>query len=221
MAIQGKRPSQAHSVHPSSAPADGLAGLPDATLAQDINPEAAIGEQLRELRLIKGFTLKEVAKQVGISVGYLSQLERNQSRLPIGVLKKISDMLGVHMNWFFQSAHEGDPNERDLVVRAHQRRRMSFTGLGITEELLSPNLSGPLELLMSTLQPGADSENYSHDGAEAGVVIAGTLDLWVADRHLVLHTGDSFSFKSSEVHRCANTTQEPTQVLWVITPPHY
>jgi transcriptional regulator with XRE-family HTH domain len=187
----------------------------------EFNPEVDIGEQLRELRQVKNLTLKEVAEQVGISVGYLSQIERNQSRLPIGVLKKISDVLGVHMNWFFQNAADGDPAERDVVVRAGNRRKMSFTGLGITEELLSPNLSGPLELLMSTLQPGADSENYSHDGAEAGVVICGTLELWVAGRHFVLNEGDSFSFKSSEIHRCANTSDRPIKVLWVITPPHY
>lgn len=192
----------------------------DAT-AQGLDPEAAIGEQLRELRQIRNMTLKEVAELAGISVGYLSQLERNQSRLPIGVLKKISDALGVHMNWFFQQPQGGSAAERDVVVRAGQRRRMSFTGLGITEELLSPNLSGPLELLISTIEPGADSENYSHDGAEAGLVMSGTLDLWVSDRHFRLEEGDSFSFRSAEVHRCANPGQTPTKVLWVITPPHY
>lgn len=192
-----------------------------ATAPTQLDPEAAIGEQLRELRLVKNLTLREVAERAGISVSYLSQLERNQSRLPIGILKKISDVLGVHMNWFFQHKAQGAPGERDVVVRASNRRKMSFTGLGITEELLSPNLSGPLELLLSTIEPGADSEDYSHDGAEAGFVLSGTLDLWVAGRYFRLLEGDSFSFKSSEVHRCANPANAPTKVLWVITPPHY
>ena len=200
--------------------------LPDDTSAAGSNapqfdPEAAIGAQLRELRLIKNLTLKDVSEKAGISVGYLSQLERNHSRLPIGVLKKISDALGVHMNWFFQQKDAGDASERDIVVRAANRRSMSFTGLGITEELLSPNLSGPLELLLSTIAPGADSEDYSHDGAEAGVVLSGTLELWVSGRHFTLNGGDSFAFKSTEVHRCANPGTVPTKVLWVITPPHY
>ena len=188
---------------------------------QNIDPEAAIGEQLRELRQVKNLTLREVSERAGISVSYLSQLERNQSRLPIGVLKKISDALGVHMNWFFQRTGDGDAAERDVVVRAANRRRMSFTGLGITEELLSPNLSGPLELLVSTIEAGADSEDYSHDGAEAGYVLSGTLDLWVSGRYFRLEEGDSFSFRSTEVHRCANPGAGPTRVLWVITPPHY
>ena len=183
--------------------------------------EAAVGEPLRELRHAKGMTLTEVAAQAGISVGYLSQIERNQSRLPIGVLRRISDVLGVHINYFFQREAAGRADERDIVVRAANRRRMTFTGLGISEELLTPNLKGPLEMLMSTIEPGADSEDYSHDGVEAGLVISGTLDLWVAKRHFRLEAGDSFSFRSTEVHRCANPGRVKTRVVWVITPPHY
>ncbi len=183
--------------------------------------DVQIGARLRELRKAKGLTLQEVASAARISVSYLSQIERNVSRLPIGVLKTISDALGVHMNWFFQRGAQGPREERDIVVRAANRQHLSFTGLGITEELLSPNLSGPLEMLISTIHPGADSEFYSHDGAEAGMVMSGTLDLWVDEQHFVLRKGDSFAFASTERHRCANTASTAVKVLWVITPPHY
>nr|WP_278502642.1 cupin domain-containing protein [Brucella intermedia] len=182
--------------------------------------EMAVGGQIRELRKVKGLTLQQVADAAEISVGYLSQIERNQSKLPIGVLKKISNTLGVHMNWFFH-ANDIPVQEKDVVVRAHNRRRFTFTGLGIEEELLSPNLSGPLEMLMSTIQPGSDSGDYSHDGVEAGLVISGRLDLWVSGQFFQLEEGDSFSFKSTEIHRCGNSGDKPAKVVWVITPPHY
>ena len=76
-------------------------------------------------------------------------------------------------------------------------------------------------MLMSTIDVGADSGDYSHEGVEAGLVISGTLDLWVAGQHFRLNAGDSFSFKSTEVHRCANPGDEPTKVVWIITPPQY
>lgn len=183
--------------------------------------ETVIGGQIRELRKVKGRTLQQVADAAGISVGYLSQIERNQSQLPIGVLKKICDALDVHMNWFFQPSADVPPEERDTIVRAQNRRRLTFTGLGIQEELLSPNLGGPLELLLSTIAPGADSGDYSHDGAEAGLVVKGQLDLWIGENFFRLQAGDSFSFRSTETHRCANSGSEPAQVVWVITPPHY
>lgn len=188
---------------------------PDACL------EREVGEQIRELRLIKRLTLQQLAEMVGVSVGYLSQIERNRSKLPIGTLRKICDVLGVHMSWFFPSTPAGPPEERACIVRAKHRRSMSFTGLGINEQLLSPNLSGPLELLMSTLEPGADSGEYAHEGSEAGVVIAGSMELWVKGQYFLLEEGDSFSFKSTEPHRCRNPGEVPARVVWVITPPHY
>lgn len=193
--------------------------VPSSDAASTID-EALIGGQIRELRKVKGMTLQQVAGAADISVGYLSQIERNQSRLPIGVLRRVSAALGVHMSWFFQ-ATESPAHERDWIVRAPNRRRLNFTGLGIVEELLSPNLSGPLELLLSTIEPGADSGEYSHEGAEAGLVIAGTLDLWIGERFFQLREGDSFSFRSTDVHRCANPGDVPTKVVWVITPPNY
>ncbi|MGY8665995.1 cupin domain-containing protein [Bradyrhizobium sp. UFLA05-109] len=186
----------------------------------DATEEMAIGGEIRELRKVRGLTLQQVADAAGLSVGYLSQIERNQTKLPIGVLKKISDTLGVHMNWFFH-VQDLPSDEKDIVVRAHSRRKLTFTGLGIEEELLSPNLSGPLEMLLSTIEPGADSGDYNHDGVEAGFVMSGRLDLWVSGQFFQLNQGDSFSFKSTEVHRCANSGDEPTKVIWVITPPNY
>lgn len=183
--------------------------------------ETGIGEQIRALRRIKGLTLQQVADGAGISIGYLSQIERNRSKLPVGVLKRISTILGIQMSWFFQPETLGPPEERNLVVRAGQRRTMSFTGTGISEELLSPNLEGPLEVLLSTIKPGSDSDFYSHDGAEAGIVLEGTLDLWIGEKFFRLEPGDSFAFKSTEQHRCANSGTLVTKIVWVITPPHY
>ena len=182
--------------------------------AVEVDPAEPIGARIRELRKAHGRTLSDVAASVGISVSYLSQIERDVSRLPIAVLKRIADALGVHMTRLTGA-------EEPVHVHADNRRQLTFTGLGITEERLSPNLSGPLELLISTIHPGADSEFYSHDGAEAGLVMNGTLDLWVGERHFELHAGDSFSFPSTDPHRCANRGDAPVKVLWVITPPHY
>jgi transcriptional regulator with XRE-family HTH domain len=180
-----------------------------------------IGRQIRELRKVKGLTLTDMAQKLGVSIGYLSQIERDRSRLQIGTLKAISDVLGVHINWFFQAEPDRPPEEMEYIVRAESRRCMTFTGLGIREELASPNLAGPLELLVSTIEPGADSGDYSHEGSEAGFVLTGQLKLWIDGRCFDLREGDSFSFPSTLTHRCQNPGSTVTRVLWVITPPSY
>jgi len=183
--------------------------------------DVAVGAEIRALRKGNGQTLKAVAAQAGISVGYLSEIERDLTRVPIAVLRRLCDVFGVSIGWLLRASRTGPEHERDVIVRAADRTRLTFPGLGISEELLSPGLDNPLEVLISTIEPGADSGDYSHDGDEAGVVLHGTLDLWIDGTHHRLQTGDSFAFPSTRVHRCANTTTGRARVLWIITPPHY
>ena len=213
----------------------GISALPNSTGDQDAAvrsltadsaggsaiQEPEIGRQIRELRRIKRFTLQQLADSIGVSVSYLSQVERSRTALPIGTLKRICDSLGVHISWFFPAVPLGAGPERDFIVRSQNRRRMSYSGIGISDELLSPNLSGPLELLMCTIDPGTDSGEYSHHGSEAGLVIAGSMELWIDGTAFLLSEGDSFSFESSRPHRYRNGGDVPTKVLWVITPPQF
>jgi transcriptional regulator with XRE-family HTH domain len=160
-------------------------------------------------------TLQELADEIGKSVGYVSQIERNKSTLTIAALMSMSRALGVPMNWFFQNSGEAASGERDVVVRKSSRRSMQFTNLGIRKDLLSPNLRGPLELLLSIIEPSASSgeEPYSHSGHEAGLVIQGTLELWVGERCFRLEEGDSFAFASTEPHRCRNPGRVQTKIV--------
>lgn len=183
--------------------------------------DVAVGAEIRALRTARGLTLKAVASQADVSVGYLSEIERDITRVPIAVLKRLCDVFGVSIGWLLRASRRGPEHERDVIVRVGDRTRLTFPGLGITEELLSPDLTGPLELLISTIEPGADSDDYSHHGDEAGVVVSGTLDLWIDGVCHRLRPGDSFAFASTTTHRCANTTDSVAKVLWVITPPHY
>ena len=166
-------------------------------------------------------TLTELAEASGLSVGYLSLVERDLATPSIKALHAISAALGTTIGWFFAA---GDvPNEeRDLVVRRKRRRRLDYSA-GIVDELLSPNLTGALELLASRFPPGASSgdEPYTHAGEEAGVVIRGRLEMWVDGRVLLLEAGDSFGFPSSQPHRYRNPGPEEAEVIWAITPPSY
>lgn len=189
--------------------------------AADVPTDIDVGAEIRALRKANNLTLKEVAAQAEISVGYLSEIERDMSRVPIGVLRRLCSVFGVSIGWLLGVARNGPEHERNIIVRAADRTRLTFPGIGISEELLSPDLTGPLEVLISTIDPGADSDFYSHEGYEAGLVIEGEFELWIDGLKHTLHTGDSFSFPSTSEHRCVNNSSKPVKVLWIITPPHY
>ncbi len=180
-----------------------------------------LGHEIRGLRKARGYTLAILAGKTSLSVGYLSLLERDLSTPSINALHAISRALGVTISWFFD-AGEIPPGERDFVVRRTRRRRLEFSA-GIVDELLSPSLTGQLELLASRFPPGASSgaEPYTHNGEEAGVVIRGKLELWVDGKVFLLEAGDSFGFPSTLAHRYRNPDTDEAEVIWAITPPSY
>lgn len=187
------------------------------------DPVAALGPMIRELRKRKGMTLTDVAAATGLSVGHLSQVERSLSTPTIRQLQQISAAMDVQIGWFFRADGMPDDDEAAVIVRASKRRKMNIGNSGIVDELLVPNLKGKLELLYCTFQPGTGSgpEDYSHDGEEAGLVLAGEMELWVDQQRYHLKAGDSFAFASSRPHRYRNSGQVALRVVWAITPPTY
>jgi transcriptional regulator with XRE-family HTH domain len=180
-----------------------------------------VGPDIKDLRKARGLTLQTLASRCGLSVGHLSEVERGVATPSVKALHEIAAGLGVTIGWFFQN-DAAPAAERDMVVRAGARRRLRY-GTGVTDELLSPNLRGPLEMILSRFAPGATSgaEPYQHRGDEAGLVVEGVLELFVGDKRFLLREGDSFAFPSTTPHRYRNPGDREAVVVWAITPPTY
>ncbi len=177
-----------------------------------------IGDEIRRLRRSRGLTLAELAQAIGRSVGFVSQIERGLSKPSLKDLYAISVGLGVKVGWFL---HEGEPppeRERGVVVRAKARRR--YEANGIATEALSPYLGEEVELMMSTLQPGASFEERvaAHKGREAGVILKGQLEMWIDGERFLLEEGDSYTFLTTTPHWSRNLGDVPVVLIWVVTP---
>ena len=180
-----------------------------------------VGARIRELRKAKGMTLQQLAGKTELSVGYLSQLEREQAVPSIRALNAISRTLGVNISWFFPDPERGTDPEAAVIVRAARRPALRFES-GIRDELLCPTLGGNLEMLLCTFEPGASSgELYAHDGEQAGFVSTGQLELRIEDAVYLLNAGDSFHFDCKRPHGYRNPSNRQTIVVWSVTPPHY
>lgn len=194
-------------------------------LKERINIDAEnlrIGSQIRDLRKAKGITLIVMAERIKRSVGYVSQVERGVSSLPIPVLQAISEVLGVNISWFFHTDHQAPLDEQNYIVRHNSRRSLNFTGTGIREELLSTRLSGQVQMVLTTFAPGAGSrKSRQRKGEEIGLVQSGVLDLGVGDKVFHLQAGDSFSLTSDEAHWALNPGEEETVVVWALAGSNY
>lgn len=184
-----------------------------------------LGVQLRSLRKAKALSLAEAAARAGLSIGMVSQIERGLASPSIRSLGRLAEALEVPIAWFFHAGNGRPPAEIDKVVRRDDRRQLRLPTVGSTHdlasvELLTPDLSGALELLLMTFEPGFNSgPTHHHRGEEAGLVLSGALKLWLDRDCFVLKEGDSFRFSSERPHRYANAVDRTTRVVWAITPP--
>ena len=191
------------------------------TAGIDADQAGLVGNEIRKLRKVRKLTLSGLGERTGLSVGYLSQIERNLSSPTVKALFDISHALGVSINWFF---HEGDEAQRDedkYVIRSERRRSIRYDS-GIVDQLLNTNSVQSFEFLFSTFEAQATTEKaepYSHEGEECGVVVSGQLQLSIDGKTYILEKGDSFSFPSKLKHSYFNPEEEKAEVIWCTSPP--
>jgi len=175
------------------------------------------GQRIRELRRERQISLKELAEKTGLSIGFLSQMERGLSSPSLRTMTLVADVFGVSLGALFAQL-EGSDGEAAIVVRSGERPAINLWRSGMTKQLLTPSDSkGSLNVTLVRLAPRASTgdELYTHKGEEAGLILSGTMTLVVENRTFSLDAGDSFRFASTRAHRFSNPTDSETVVVWV------
>src|SRR6267143_2047893 len=164
----------------------------------------------------RGLSLAQVARATGVSVGFLSALERGQMRSSIATLRRIARFYHTNILSLFETA--GD-NPR--LVRPNQRKVLETTP-GVRMELLAWGNTA-MEPHLFRIKPGGGSgASYSHEGEEFLHVLRGNFEIWLdAKEHYHLKPGDSLYFESSTPHRWKNPGRTETWLLWINTPPTF
>ena len=180
----------------------------------------SLGADLRALRKSRGLTLNTLAARLDRSVGWLSQVERDLSDPSVNDLRLIAAELEIPISLLF--AHAPAPvDEAGYVVRQGARRPIGTRAAGLTEELLSPDLTDDFEVVHSTFEPHSQIDRtVTRPTQELGYLLSGRLDLQIGTRNFTIHPGDSFRIRG-EPHRWANPYDEPAVAIWVIAPPVY
>ncbi len=179
------------------------------------NGAGAIALRLRKLRQEKKLSLAHVAKKVGISVGFLSAIERSQMSASVSTLQKLASFYKVHVLDFYDQAQAHTP-----LVRP-KKRKVLEAGPGVRMELLAWG-NTVMEPHLFRIKPHAGSgESYTHAGEEFLYILRGELLISLRDVEYHLRPGDSFYFESATEHRWKNPGRSETWILWINTPPTF
>jgi DNA-binding transcriptional MerR regulator/mannose-6-phosphate isomerase-like protein (cupin superfamily) len=176
---------------------------------------AAIGAQLRRLRAQRGRSLAEVAAAAGISIGFLSALERSQMSASVGTLRRLARYYRTNILDFF------DATEMNTRLVRPTKRKVLDAGPGVRMELLAWG-NKVMEPHLFRIAPQAGSgESYTHEGEEFLFVLRGELQIALDGEEYHLKRGDSFYFESATPHHWKNPGRSEAWLLWVNTPPTF
>jgi DNA-binding transcriptional MerR regulator/mannose-6-phosphate isomerase-like protein (cupin superfamily) len=187
-------------------------GIVSPPMTNDLLP----GQRFRRLRTRRGLSLAQVAKATGVSVGFLSALERGQMRSSVGTLRRIARFYRTNILSLFDAV-----GENPRLVRPRQRKVLETTA-GVRMELLAWGNTA-MEPHLFRVKPNSGSGgSYSHEGEEFLHVLRGEFEIWLnSEEHYRLRTGDSLYFESSTPHRWRNPGRTEAWLLWVNTPPTF
>lgn len=184
------------------------------TVTQEDAAPPLIGAAIRQRRQRLAMTLKDLAVASGLSVPFLSQVERDQAMPSLVSLAQIAAALDVETGYFI-----GAPAPGQIVRRADAPEHLHVGTSPVDYVRLSgSHAERRMEALHMTVPPGHASPISHREGEGFWYVLEGTLDVWVGREHFTLNAGDSTHFEQRHPYRMRNDGTTPVRVLWVGTP---
>lgn len=199
----------------------------DAVTATDRTVERlTVGGRLRQERELRGVSLRELARRVGVSPSLVSQIELDRVNPSVSTLYALVTQLGMTMSEVFADETPPEPQvvrgsrEGGGLAAAPGTRSVLNLASGVRWERLTPHSDPEVEFLYVVYPVGAESCSedalVTHGGREYGYVSSGTLGVRVGFDEYELGAGSSIAFDSSSPHRLWAIGDEPVHAIWVV-----
>ena len=185
---------------------------PDHPLPASARNELELGRKLRFYRIHQKLTLKQVHKKTGLSVSFISAVERGATGISLASLLKLVLAYKIRLADLYGEKEAG--NNKLVRVADRQVFEQNHPGIRIEQLTQGPAL---MEAQRFVLEPGASSEgSYSHDGEELIFVLEGCVDFYLDEsEHYQMDVGDCLYFSSLQSHRWQNCSSTRSSLLWV------
>lgn len=174
-----------------------------------INPDN-IGDKVKRARKTKKLTLKQLAEKTGLSIGYLSNLERSLCSPTLDNLQLVCGAMGVSLISLLSVA-----SEPRIIIRKADRELLLDKPDGIRYESVNYG-EDRLSALFISLQPKCTHDtNWYHSYDEMGIVLSGSMEIHIEEQIYHLEAGDSFYIKANTRHSLGNSSDTPCESYWV------
>jgi transcriptional regulator with XRE-family HTH domain len=189
-------------------------------------PADLLGKRIRRLRNARDRTLDSLAREVGLTKGYLSKVETGRQIPPLATLSKVARALGTDLPSLLETGWRSGSEDRPggiSLVRAEERRPVIRGGssFGYDYQSLVQNASGRhmSPFLFTFPQQILKEVFFEHAGEELIFVLSGTVEFEIGDERYELKPGDCIYFDATMRHRGRGKGGE-AKALVVMLEPH-
>ena len=198
-----------------------------------------IGPLVRRHRRHYRITLKEMAEKTGLSISFLSEIERGVAKPSMASLRKVAQALGISLLSFSDIEDIPEARHRQVlypreenremgyvtkvnVVRSGQRKKLGYPDRPGFYELLTPDLNRRLEVLFVKIEPGFETGPepiIDPPGEKFIYVLKGLYQMIINGETYVLNARDSIYYPADSPLFFKNIGNEPVELVFVLTPP--
>jgi quercetin dioxygenase-like cupin family protein len=174
-----------------------------------------IGPMIRNRRKQLQLTLKELSQKTGLSVAFLSQVERDITSPSLSSLAVISKSLEVRMSYFLDI-----PEEAGRITRKGKRPYFSLKNSPVTYSKITNEFpDSQLDGVINRTPPGFVSEKVTHDGEDLIYTLKGEGFIQVGEEKYILKEGDTIHYRGDIPHFWGNESDSEFVWLGVFTQP--
>src|SRR5688572_27347508 len=174
--------------------------------------EVRLADRLRQLRIDKGLTLRELASQAGMSPAFLSRIENHKVSLTIAGLEQLAAALGVPIATFFEEDRRTLPI---ALCRAGHGPTGRLRGRnGFLFEMLASDKKGKLmEPLLVDVGSSPDQPLVSHAGEEFNYILSGECRFVYGKEQITLRAGDALYYDATVPHAARRAKGKPCRLI--------
>ena len=179
-----------------------------------------IGSTLKQHRLSRAMSIRELSSISGIASSTISQIETGKNSPNLLTLKAICDALDIPVFSLFMEEDQA----KIRLVRKDDREpfvRNTSKGAPVKESLI---IQGKNEMYGGVVEmpPHTDSGAFSHHGGEEFVfVLEGTINFYLEGHNeYELHEEDTLYYPNYIGHRWENKSDSTVKMLMVSTSPY-
>lgn len=195
---------------------ESVEGSKNSLLERPENGGEALGNKIREVRGLRGWTLKQMAETSGLNINTLSLVEKGKTSPSIYTLQKLATALGVPIKEFFEPAEPVKP----IIFTQHSERPYVLSEKAVINNLGKGLTSSTLEPFVLKMDKYATSGGRTliHSGYEFVYCLTGKILYYIQEVEYILTPGDSLLFSAQLGHHWENAHDGESELLLVLTP---